>query len=491
MTFGETLRELLDITNIKSVNLASALDYDVSYISKWLNGVKKPSAKNSASICRRIASYLSKNSSPRATEKLCRDYNLKIGLGTEGVQQRLEDALTLILKDALTEKSTAKRKDTLQPLGEGNCTMLRNAEEILTLSVEAIARHFSRSSDENSMLDVICMLPLNSPFSGYRQFLRLLDERKANYPTRMRLHWLLRETDLLEKPVLYCRCISSVLETPDKIQAAFYTQTADAPSTPEIMVIKNSLLAVKLPGFFGGHNSAIASMHPQLIWDAYQQADRYLQQIATPVLSSPADDLIHNRHFRAFLMEDTFFCILRHIQLFQLPEALWDSVEKQYGESGCCPLIHQMRHMCTRTQVHTILYKSALISYIFEGDVHLFNLPISLSPEDRRRHLLYLAEQLEDNPAFSLLVLEDENPFLPADELFCSIFFSSDNLFTLYITEDGTVRSSSYSSSLLNQAFCTTFQNIQEEGQRFFMERSALITLLRRGAETVTDVSEL
>ncbi len=489
MSFGETLRELLDKTNIKSVNLSSALDYDVSYISKWLNGAKLPSKKNAASVCRRIAAYLSKNASPRAIEKLCRDYNLKIGPGTDGVQQRLEDALTIILKDSLTEKSTEARTSNPLPLGEGNCTMLRNAEEILILSVEAIARHFARTSDENSLLEVICMLPLSGPFSSYRQFFRLLDERQANHPARMRLNWLLREADLLENPVLYCRCISTVLETPDKVHAAFYTLSAASPAAPEIMVIKNSLLTIKLPGFFDGRNSAIASLHPQLIWDSYQQADRYLQQIATPVLRSPADDLIHNRHFRAFLMEDTFFCILRHMQLFQLPKALWDSVEKQCAEGGGCPLIHHMRHMCTHSQVHTILYKSALISYIFEGDIHLFNLPISLSSAERRHHLLYLAEQLEDNPAFSLLVLEDENPFLPADELFCSLFFSSDNLFTLCITEDGSVRSNSFSSSLLNQAFCTTFQNIQKDGQRFFMERSALVSLLRRGAEAVTDAS--
>lgn len=61
MTFGETLKALLDVSNIKQSQLAAHLGYDVSYISRWLNDSKLPSAKNNSAIFAQIAEYISKN----------------------------------------------------------------------------------------------------------------------------------------------------------------------------------------------------------------------------------------------------------------------------------------------------------------------------------------------------------------------------------------------------------------------------------------------
>ena len=39
MTFGRTLQELTRLCGVKRCNLADALGYDPSYISRWINGV--------------------------------------------------------------------------------------------------------------------------------------------------------------------------------------------------------------------------------------------------------------------------------------------------------------------------------------------------------------------------------------------------------------------------------------------------------------------
>lgn len=44
MTFGRTLQELTRLCGVKRCNLADALGYDPSYISRWINGVKHPVA---------------------------------------------------------------------------------------------------------------------------------------------------------------------------------------------------------------------------------------------------------------------------------------------------------------------------------------------------------------------------------------------------------------------------------------------------------------
>ena len=58
-TFGEILREQVEAAGIKESELANVLGYDPTYISKWMNGSKLPSARNAQRIISQIADYLS------------------------------------------------------------------------------------------------------------------------------------------------------------------------------------------------------------------------------------------------------------------------------------------------------------------------------------------------------------------------------------------------------------------------------------------------
>lgn len=53
MTFGRTLQELTRLCGVKRCNLADALGYDPSYISRWINGVKHPSLRSNDALPRR------------------------------------------------------------------------------------------------------------------------------------------------------------------------------------------------------------------------------------------------------------------------------------------------------------------------------------------------------------------------------------------------------------------------------------------------------
>ena len=48
MEFGDLLRRILSLNDIKMYNLAAALGYDKSYISKWTNHAKLPPWSGSA-----------------------------------------------------------------------------------------------------------------------------------------------------------------------------------------------------------------------------------------------------------------------------------------------------------------------------------------------------------------------------------------------------------------------------------------------------------
>ena len=65
MSFGSDLRQILNICHIKMTSLSNHLGYDVSYISKWISGVKSPAEGSVEQICDGIAGYCCSGSSDK------------------------------------------------------------------------------------------------------------------------------------------------------------------------------------------------------------------------------------------------------------------------------------------------------------------------------------------------------------------------------------------------------------------------------------------
>lgn len=52
--FSQLLEQLMNLGEIKNAALAKALQYDVSYISKWVSGRMLPAEKNKRNVLKRI-----------------------------------------------------------------------------------------------------------------------------------------------------------------------------------------------------------------------------------------------------------------------------------------------------------------------------------------------------------------------------------------------------------------------------------------------------
>ena len=77
MTFGRTLQELTRLCGVKRCNLADALGYDPSYISRWVNGVKLPALRNNDELFMKIAAYLTENTDPDVRARIAGQFNLE------------------------------------------------------------------------------------------------------------------------------------------------------------------------------------------------------------------------------------------------------------------------------------------------------------------------------------------------------------------------------------------------------------------------------
>ena len=68
--FSQLLERLMNLGEIKNAALAKALQYDVSYISKWVSGRMLPAEKNKRNVLKRIGQELVRLSSQTGKENL-------------------------------------------------------------------------------------------------------------------------------------------------------------------------------------------------------------------------------------------------------------------------------------------------------------------------------------------------------------------------------------------------------------------------------------
>ena len=136
MEFAELLRELLYITHLKSGHMASALGYDTSYISRWVNGVKLPSLKNNEDLLRSIARFFVSNSAQPQLDELRRRYSLEDE--TYSSHAALIDALTRLLSEAYSAQSGSGAARGERTFG-GNCEIVRGLDSEHTWELIASA----------------------------------------------------------------------------------------------------------------------------------------------------------------------------------------------------------------------------------------------------------------------------------------------------------------------------------------------------------------
>lgn len=88
--FSALLEHLVAVAEVKHYALAQSLQFDVSYISKWINGRVLPSEKNISEILRKLSQSIVANAGANGMTQLLQDYRVK---NTEELWQAIYDNL--------------------------------------------------------------------------------------------------------------------------------------------------------------------------------------------------------------------------------------------------------------------------------------------------------------------------------------------------------------------------------------------------------------
>ncbi|MGL5378349.1 helix-turn-helix domain-containing protein [Clostridium sp.] len=93
--FGNILKEIIEFTGVKYVRIATALEYDSSYISKWCNNKRLPSLNNSKYVIQKLSEFFSiELESNGMIEEFNKRFDLNSSNTTEELKINIEELLT-------------------------------------------------------------------------------------------------------------------------------------------------------------------------------------------------------------------------------------------------------------------------------------------------------------------------------------------------------------------------------------------------------------
>ena len=138
MTFGQLLKQMLVISDLRASFLANQLGYDNSYISRWLSGQKLPSLKYNDDLFQRIAVILVQNMDDESRAVMIREMLPEQPSDMDA--QNFTNQLSKLLSNAYYSSDTQKTDQFM--LRSDN----RNAS-IAVLSQQSVYRLFYDSMD--------------------------------------------------------------------------------------------------------------------------------------------------------------------------------------------------------------------------------------------------------------------------------------------------------------------------------------------------------
>lgn len=394
--FGKELKQLLLFTGIKNATLANALNFDASYISKWINGVLLPTEKNIEIIVDNLVdaviSHASSGSLQRMMEKnhFSKLEDLEIQMKQQLLSSYYEDLgkeppksnihandfwTDLYLNELFSYISL--REDILSNISI--IADIFNMDHESRLKLAAIEKgHFSIDKESDNCLDIFISLETISMHS----------EKEKVYDLIFLIHMLtsFSAVKLNVYHVDYARNVFLYVVENKKVISGI------------LLKEDRRCLAVNV-----SYNQTIAErQYNQLIGLRNQEQLLFYK-------SSLKELIIEKDYIRSILSENVQW-LLGHVTEHLLPEKLHkkyideymldDEDNKTYIECfEFAKLLHKNK------DAYILIYESAISNFMLTGELDFYNHKIVCSPSQRIEILAFLRENIlsENTPIYRLI----------------------------------------------------------------------------------------
>lgn len=421
--FGKLIGTLLSYVGAKNYSLAIELDYDVSYISKMINSKIYPSSKNANVICQKIGRFIAReatDSARYAIEKyLDTDtaYNEKEDIKEQfakAVENRLFEAyISGTQKTYLPSENTSYNSEALKD--DDNI----EADNSYTVVNPRLRRKFLEIPlDDPSIADKpLELIVLVNMFELCREdklhLAGIKKDKIDNFrPERLRFKLILsicdtENMDIIFDPILFMYMVSNFSSATFEIHAtnfAFYSLALSA---------KGHFTHFGIPGREGKCIIATTSYDSKVIEDTFDTLEEVIATNAHPVFGEyTMKEMITGKQYMRSIIGKNIRVLMGTMSEIFLPSVIFAKIAKDnFGDNE--EMLEELKNIDVvlnnatyNSEMSVLLYEQTLHGYVISGEISFFGKKIKLSLADRKEHVKYIIDIINNNPNIKIKIIK-------------------------------------------------------------------------------------
>lgn len=219
----------------------------------------------------------------------------------------------------------------------------------------------------------------------------------------------------------------------------------------------------------------------------YNHYNNYLNSQVQLYEIKSGQELMDQKYLINFVMQNHIKLIFKNMHSIGIPEDILSKIRHDNNlSSDNLNKVFSMMNVCLKNmKLKIIIYKSALLNYIFDGILNLYDEMVLVSKEDRICHLQNIINILKTNEQFEIRFIEDNNDFISISDLDNSIFISNQSCFTLKDDAKDSLYFKFINKDIIIN-FNTFFDNIFNSSFEY-STREDVITFIEKGIELLTN----
>lgn len=473
--FGEIIHKLLDITCEKNFRLANYLGYDVTYISKWINGSKLPSQKNITEIIDGICQFFMDNINESSLRQLCYDFEL-----INNSKESVKNELSRYLYDSYESQKLNKNKDYIIN-NNNSCTMLGN-NDIDKWIFENLKNYCNKSKEKD--IHIIITHDIKR-YSSKKSVSEISKNKDFVFNSKkVYIHQLINLDEMKKDINEYCKIILLYLNSNSNITYNLYSNNNE---NFNMILVKNCLSVMYINDNNCNLNINSVSRDLETINNLYNHYNNYLSSKVQLYEIKSGQELMDQKYLINFVMQNHIKLIFKNMHSIGIPEDILSKIRHDNNlSSDNLNKVFSMMNVCLQNmKLKIIIYKSALLNYIFDGILNLYDKIVLVSKEDRVCHLQNIINILKTNELFEIRFIEDDNDFISISDLDNSIFISNQSCFTLKDDAKDSLYFKFINKDIIIN-FNTFFDNIFNSSAEY-STREDVITFIEKGIELLTN----
>lgn len=413
--------QLQTIYGIKIGSLSDALGYDISYISKWLSGAKLPSMRSAESVCERIAAYVGTLNKPESMDAAAARLNFAYDDG--GYERALAERLYAILSE---QKSN--------PYGvsepELNARIIQEPSGISDEITKEVIYLYRRSREER--IEGILYMPEDFLSSDSIVTANRICALEGSGRT-LHIRQIIGLDSFKRDASAYVRYVLRLMSLRAPISMDFYAATEGKVPVSPALVLRNGILIQGVDlSLTHGHSYSLVTSDRNVVNECYRISDNYVQTLP-PLAERLGRDAVmsSNLPFSYALQQNNRYLMHSMWPVNLSTELLYEFMDKYLADDEQRDFQRKMYEITSSSFNSVITYKSTLVDYMNTGRIRLFDGVVTLTRDERRRHLSHLIDELEDGSHISIGIVSDHNPLLDKSDNTFSVFTNENVTFAL------------------------------------------------------------